>query len=104
MFLRIHLTLLFACGLSAAGGGGENAPTSPTSGESVAYFADNGLGNALAVVQHPAGEYRDGVTYVTYQGPLEDPYVAAYHHATGKWVGPVIAGVSELGKNSHRAM
>ncbi|MBR9908836.1 MAG: hypothetical protein GYB33_00615 [Gammaproteobacteria bacterium] len=71
-------------------------------GELVDYFADNGLGNAVAVVQHPAGEYHDGITYVAYQGPLEDPYVAAYNHQTGQWKGPFKAGVSEMGKGPNR--
>ena len=102
MSRRIYLTLLLAYGFSLAGCAVQKAPAPSAESETVAYFADNGLGNALAVVQHPAGEYRDGVTYVTYQGPLEDPYVAAYHHATGKWVGPFKAGVSELGKNPDR--
>lgn len=62
------------------------------------YFADNGLGNAVAVVQHPAGEYLNGITYVSYQGPLEDPYVATYNHETDEWFGPFQAGISELGR------
>ena len=66
------------------------------------YFANNGLGNAVAVVQHPAGEHRDGITYVSYQGPLEDPYVASYNHETGEWAGPYKAGVSEMGKDPSR--
>ena len=39
----------------------------------VDYFADNGFGNAVAIVQHPSGVYYKGITYVAYQGPLEDP-------------------------------
>jgi len=35
---------------------------------------------------------------VAYQGPLEDPYVAAYDHATAEWSGPFKAGESILGK------
>ncbi|MDO6719823.1 BNR-4 repeat-containing protein [Psychrosphaera sp. 1_MG-2023] len=68
----------------------------------VDYFADNGTGNPLAVVQHPAGEYHNGVTYVSYQGPFEDPYVAAYNHKTETWVGPFRAGTSELGRRDGR--
>ncbi|GAL65625.1 hypothetical protein JCM19301_3310 [Jejuia pallidilutea] len=33
----------------------------------VDYFANNGFGNAVAVVQHPAGIYHNGITYVCYQ-------------------------------------
>ena len=64
----------------------------------VDYFADNAYSNAVATVQHPAGEYYKGVTYVAYQGPLEDPYVAAYDHTIGRWSGPFKAGESILGK------
>jgi hypothetical protein len=64
----------------------------------VDYFTDNGYGNSVATLQHPASEHYQGVTYVAYQGPHEDPYVAAYVHATGRWLGPVQAGVSLMGK------
>ncbi|TNJ45028.1 BNR-4 repeat-containing protein [Tamlana fucoidanivorans] len=70
--------------------------------ELVDYFADNGYGNAVAVVQHPAGIFHKGVTYVCYQGPLEDPYVASYNHNTKEWKGPYKAGVSEMGKDPNR--
>lgn len=62
----------------------------------VDYFTDNGLGAAVKTIQHPAGEFHKGVTYVCYQGPTEDPYVAAYDHNTGKWIGPFKAGESVL--------
>lgn len=65
----------------------------------VDYFADNGYGNPISNLQHPVGEHFKGVTYVAYQGPHEDPYVAAYVHATAKWIGPVKAGVSPMGKS-----
>lgn len=70
--------------------------------EMVDFFADNGYGNAVAVVQHPAGIYHDGITYVCYQGPKEDPYVASYNHETKEWKGPFKAGISEMGKDSTR--
>lgn len=63
------------------------------------FFAENGYGEGVAVVQHPAGEHLNGVTYVAYQGPLEDPYVAAYDHINDKWFGPFKAGSSALGKD-----
>lgn len=68
----------------------------------VDYFADNGLSNAVSDIQHPAGEYYNGVTYVAYQGPLEDPYVAAFDHRTAEWTGPFKAGVSIMGKDPDR--
>lgn len=70
--------------------------------EQVDYFADNGYGNAVAVVQHPAGIFHKGITYVCYQGPQEDPYVASYNHTTKEWKGPFKAGVSEMGKDPNR--
>lgn len=68
----------------------------------VDYFADNGYGNAVAVVQHPAGIYHKGITYLCYQGPKEDPYVASYNHQTKEWKGPYKAGISEMGKDPTR--
>ncbi|HDY69090.1 MAG TPA: hypothetical protein ENH85_15030 [Candidatus Scalindua sp.] len=62
----------------------------------VDYFTNNGLSGAVKTVQHPSGEYYKGVTYVAYQGPTEDPYVAAYNHKTAKWTGPFKAGESLL--------
>lgn len=59
------------------------------------YFAQNGFGNPVV---GNACEYYKGVTYVAYQGPLEDPYVAAYNHKTKTWSGPFKAGLSLLGK------
>ncbi len=94
------LATLFCVALMSSQG--TNAQSEEESHGMVDYFADNGLGNAVAVVQHPAGEYHEGITYVSYQGPLEDPYVAAYNHDTGKWTGPVKAGVSDMGKDPDR--
>jgi hypothetical protein len=67
-------------------------------GPHVDYFTNNGYSNTISTMQHPAGEHYKGVTYVAYQGPLEDPYVAAYDHTNGKWLGPFKAGISEMGK------
>ena len=72
---------------------------SATQTETTPYFAENGFGEGVAVVQHPAGEYVNGVTYVSYQGANEDPYVAAYDHKNQKWLGPFKAGTSILGKD-----
>lgn len=70
--------------------------------EMVDYFADNGFGNAVAIVQHPSGVYHEGITYVAYQGALEDPYVSSYNHTTKEWKGPFKAGISEMGKDPNR--
>ena len=64
----------------------------------VDYFTDNGYGNPVSTIQHPRAEHYHGVTYITYQGPHEDPYVCAYDHAAGKWSGPVRAGINPMGK------
>lgn len=74
-----------------------DAEIRPYLGEEVAYFAENGFGKPLSTLQHPAGEYYEGVTYVAYQGPHEDPYVCAYDHTTKQWTGPIQAGISALG-------
>jgi len=65
----------------------------------VPYFADNGYGNPISVMHHPAAEHFNGVTYVAYAGPHEDPHVAAYDHQTKTWKGPVKAGVNPMGKS-----
>ena len=67
-------------------------------GANVDYFADNGFGKPLSTLQHPSGEHFKTTTYIAYQGPHEDAYVAAYNHSTKKWSGPVLAGVSPMGK------
>ncbi len=94
--------------LMLTGCGGYAATTSttpvvsPNSAQMSDHFAENGLGNAVAVIQHPAGEHHDGITYVSYQGPKEDPYVASYNHETGEWFGPFKAGISIMGKDPSR--
>ena len=80
----------------------KDAPSESLEEQKVDYFADNGFGNAVAVVQHPAGIYHKGITYVCYQGPEEDPYVASYNHNTKTWKGPFKAGISEMGKDPDR--
>jgi hypothetical protein len=71
-------------------------------GDTVNYFAENGFGKPLQTIQHPSGEYYKGVTYLTYQGPQEDPYVCSYNHRTKVWTGPIKAGTSALGKIPNR--
>jgi len=65
--------------------------------EDVPYFTNNGYGNPVATIQHPSGEYHNGTTYVTYQGPHEDPYICSYHHESKTWTGPFKAGTSLMG-------
>ncbi len=92
--LAIGLALLASFQLSAQAG----SDTSDT----VDYFTNNGFSNTVGTMQHPSGEYFEGVTYVAYQGPAEDPYVAAYDHESGKWAGPFKAGDSIMGKDPKR--
>ena len=61
------------------------------------FFADNAFGYVLDPITHPSGEYHEGVTYVAYQGPHEDPYVVSYNHAKKLWKGPYRAGVNIMG-------
>ena len=96
--LKISLCfLLLGCNATK-----KDASKNKNSEKKVDYFADNGFGNAVAIVQHPSGVYHKGITYVAYQGPLEDPYVASYNHTTKEWKGPFKAGVSEMGKDPNR--
>lgn len=87
--------LAWACFTLFISGCAFKEPTSPINA-TVDYFADNAMGNALAIIQHPAGIHANGVTYVSYQGPGVAPYVAAYHHDSNRWQGPFKAGDSDL--------
>ena len=100
--MKVFLLSFIGVSMILAGCSSAMATTSDRSTEMVDYFADNAFGNPVAVVQHPAGVHDKGITYVAYQGPLEDPYVASYNHATGEWAGPCKAGVSEMGKDPDR--
>jgi len=93
-----RLALIVGLGLALLACFKVSAEVASETSDEVDYFTNNGYSNTVGTMQHPAGEYYKGVTYVAYQGPLEDPYVAAYEHATGKWSGPFKAGESILGK------
>jgi hypothetical protein len=82
----------------ATDSGAVNADIKSLIADSVNYFADNGFGKPVSTMQHPAGEYYEGVTYLAYQGPHEDPYVCSYDHTTKEWTGPIQAGISALGR------
>lgn len=99
---RVLLALFIGIILISCNGRKNSGQVKSNETSEVAYFADNGFGNAVAVVQHPAGIYHNGITYVCYQGALEDPYIASYNHTTGEWKGPFKAGVSEMGKDPNR--
>ena len=93
-----HLAMVSGLGLALLACSQESAQVVTGISDTVDYFTDNGYSNTVGTMQHPAGEYYKGVTYVAYQGPAEDPYVASYEHETGKWSGPFKAGESILGK------
>jgi len=93
--MKLHIFLLSTFLILVSACAAEN----PEHVETTPYFSENGFGEGVAVVQHPAGEHVNGVTYVSYQGPNEDPYVAAYNHNTKVWSGPFQAGTSILGKD-----
>jgi hypothetical protein len=69
-----------------------------TSADPVEYFTNKGFDKPVSTMQHPNAEYYNGVTYIAYQGPHEDPYVCAYDHTKATWSGPFKAGISPLGK------
>ena len=94
--------IVFSCFIFFKCSNYKTGKTEKSTALKVDYFANNGFGNAVALVQHPSGVYHKGVTYVCYQGALEDPYVAAYNHNTKQWQGPFKAGVSEMGKDPNR--
>ncbi len=52
---------------------------------------------------HPASVRVGDVTYIAYQGPGYDPYVAAYDESAGEWTGPIRAGVNPLVLDTHGA-
>lgn len=97
--LHLYIFFLIIVGCDT---GKKTSSNRGNSDHKVDYFTDNGFGNAVAIVQHPSGIYYQGITYVCFQGPLEDPYVASYNHKTGKWKGPYKAGMSEMGKDPNR--
>lgn len=69
------------------------------------YFAENGASEATLseMALHPASVRIGSVTYIAYQGPGFDPYVASYDEATGAWDGPYKAGTNPLSLDTHGA-
>lgn len=100
-FRAAFAALAFALVSGGAPTPGSAAETSPSEApaETVDFFADNGFGNAVGPV---GGVHHEGVTYVSYQGPLEDAWIASYCHESDTWEGPFLAGVSLMGKDPTR--
>ncbi|MDO9107977.1 MAG: cell wall-binding repeat-containing protein [Coriobacteriia bacterium] len=69
------------------------------------FFAENGASEATLseMAIHPASVRIGSVTYIAYQGPGYDPYVASYDEATGAWDGPYRAGTNPLSLDTHGA-
>ena len=62
------------------------------------YFTDNLQGNP-----HRGWHYVEGDTvFITYQGHLTDPYVAAYNLESHQWQGPIKAADSTLSKGERK--
>jgi len=54
------------------------------------FFADNAYGRGgTGPWISPCGQHFNNVTYLTYQGPAEGAYIAAYNHTSKVWKGPV---------------
>lgn len=69
------------------------------------FFAENGGSEATLseMALHPASVRVGSVTYIAYQGPGFDPYVASYDEETGEWDGPYRAGTNILSLDTHGA-
>ena len=69
------------------------------------FFAENGSSEATLseMAIHPAAVRIGSVTYIAYQGPGYDPYVASYDEETGEWDGPYRAGSNPLSLDTHGA-
>jgi len=69
------------------------------------FFSENGSNEAILseMAIHPAAVRVGTVTYIAYQGPGYDPYVASYDASTGEWDGPYRAGSNPLYLDAHGA-
>ena len=61
------------------------------------YFGNTGADNAqLDSVNKHSSAYFNGVTYISYMGNNDNPYIITYTHATGLYSAPVQIGVNPL--------
>jgi len=69
------------------------------------FFVKNGPKNAIfgQMANQPQAVRYGRYTFVAYQGPALDPYVAAWNHEANRWIGPYRAGVNPFKKDSHGA-
>ena len=61
------------------------------------YFTNEGAVCAIHGFIEPQAWYRDGKTFIVYQGWLNAPEITYYDHANGQWSDIVMAGVNPLG-------
>lgn len=62
------------------------------------YFANDTSGQSVYedMAVKPQAIHRDGVTYIAYQGWLNDPYIVGYDHDSEDWDGPYKVGDNPL--------
>ncbi len=79
------------------------AVVTPAGALTAPYFAPNLPENGIfgQMVDQPQAVHHGNVTYVAYQGPGLDPYIAAYHWDTKTWEGPVKAAVNAQTTDAH---
>jgi hypothetical protein len=66
--------------------------------EEVDYAFSNILGEKpFSRAQYSAAQYYNGVTYISYFGDSDDPYIISYTHITDTWSTPVKIGTNPKG-------
>ncbi len=80
-------------------------PVVATAYAPVDHFAGNAGREAMLseMTIQPAAIRKDGFTYIAYQGPGYDPYVAAYDEAGGYWRVPQRVGTNPMSLDAHGA-
>ncbi|HAL30965.1 MAG TPA: hypothetical protein DCP20_09680 [Coriobacteriia bacterium] len=79
--------------------------TTPASAKSVPYFARDAAQEAVLseMALGPAAIEAEGVTYLAYQGPGFDPYIASYEASSQSWTAPIRIGRNPLRLDAHGA-
>jgi len=69
------------------------------------FFVKDGPKNAVfgQMANMPQAVRHGRYTFVAYQGPSLDPYVAAWDHESQRWIGPYRAAVNPFKRDSHGA-
>ncbi|MHB1340566.1 MAG: cell wall-binding repeat-containing protein [Coriobacteriia bacterium] len=81
------------------------ASGAPAYANTLSYFARDAAQEAVLseMTTHPAALGRSGTTYLAYQGPGFDPYIATLDEQTGTWGGPYKIGTNALRLDAHGA-